>query len=71
MSKFSMMIVGQKRAILLKFQAPSASQIRPLPVLKKSLELVIKKWKAKHDYHHTCEQLKSIRQDLTVREKTQ
>ena len=46
--------------------APTPSQIRPLPVLRKALELVIKKWKANHDYHKTCEQLKSIRQDLTV-----
>jgi len=46
--------------------APHPSQVRPPDVLERALELVIKKWKNKHDYHHTCEQLKSIRQDLTV-----
>lgn len=47
-------------------QAPDASQIRPLVVLKKSLDHVKECWKAKNKYFFVCEQFKSIRQDLTV-----
>ena len=48
-------------------QAPDKSVVRPVAVLKKALELIKSKWISKHNYHHTCEQLKSVRQDLTVR----
>jgi len=46
--------------------APNPSQVRPLQVLKVSLEKVKENYREKKDYRYTCRQMKSLRQDLTI-----
>ena len=45
---------------------PAPDTVRPLPVLEKALDFIRRKWKQEHDYSYACNQLKSLRQDLTV-----
>ncbi|KAI7601593.1 hypothetical protein KC319_g22445, partial [Hortaea werneckii] len=45
---------------------PAPDTVRPLPVLEKALTHIRSKWKKEHNYNYTCDQLKSLRQDLTV-----
>lgn len=44
--------------------------VRPLKVLRQAFELVEQKWAAERDYTYVREQLKAIRQDLTVQQYT-
>lgn len=46
--------------------APDPSTVRPLHVLKDTLELLKQKWKEAANYAYICDQFKSLRQDLTV-----
>lgn len=44
-------------------------QVRPYPILEKAFKLMIKKWKERdkpEEYNYISDQLRSIRQDLTV-----
>ena len=45
---------------------PEAHLVRPQHVLEKSLEFVLDKYEKTSNYRYICEQLKSIRQDLSV-----
>ncbi|KAF8324245.1 SAC3/GANP/Nin1/mts3/eIF-3 p25 family-domain-containing protein [Cantharellus anzutake] len=45
---------------------PDPAQIRPLEVLERTLAELSRRWRQKPDYVWTCDQLKSMRQDLTV-----
>ena len=40
--------------------------IRPIHILMKSLEYVLSKYEKSKDYRYICDQLKAIRQDMTV-----
>ncbi|CAE6417339.1 unnamed protein product [Rhizoctonia solani] len=46
--------------------APDPATIRPLEVLQRTLVELKNKWKVNSDYRWTCDQFKSLRQDLTV-----
>ena len=46
--------------------APDPSTVRPLPILRQTLELLKEKWKNEANYAYICDQFKSLRQDLTV-----
>ncbi|CAG8628334.1 3226_t:CDS:2, partial [Racocetra persica] len=46
--------------------APDPSTVRPLRILKQTLEFLKAKWVEDQNYTYICDQFKSLRQDLTV-----
>jgi hypothetical protein len=63
-------VVGTSQTVLKSYyrltSAPRPENVRPQPVLQKALDILKKKWREVSDYNYVCDQLKSIRQDLTV-----
>lgn len=47
-------------------KAPDPSTVRPLRILKQTLEFLKTKWVEDQNYTYICDQFKSLRQDLTV-----
>lgn len=45
---------------------PNPDTVRPLAVLRKTLDLLKRKWKEENNYSYICDQFRSLRQDLTV-----
>lgn len=46
--------------------APDPDMVRPLHILKQTLDLLKDKWRQEQNYSYICDQFKSMRQDLTV-----
>lgn len=46
--------------------APDPRNVRTLPTLMQTLDLLKKKWRSEGNYNYICDQFKSMRQDLTV-----
>ena len=46
--------------------APNPDDVRPLEVLRKTLDHLKMKWRTDANYTYICDQFKSLRQDLTV-----
>ncbi|KAJ1557774.1 hypothetical protein HK096_005444, partial [Nowakowskiella sp. JEL0078] len=57
--------VLEKRYLRLT-SAPDPSTVRPIHILKQTLELLREKWGMEQNYTYICDQFKSLRQDLTV-----
>ena len=65
-------VVGRSQQLEKRYlrltSAPDPANVRPLPVLKKTLELLKSKWRSEGNYAYICDQFKSLRQDLTVQQ---
>jgi hypothetical protein len=55
-----------KKKYLRLTAAPNPGNVRPPKVLEQTLELLRQEWRADNNYSYICDQLKSLRQDLTV-----
>ncbi len=71
LAEVSKPLIGTSKALEKNFlrltTEPRAEDIRPQAVLKKAMKMVKKRWKKEVvDYKWACEQLKAIRQDLSV-----
>lgn len=42
-----------------------ASSVRPLHILRQTLQLLERKWREEKDYPYVCDQFRSMRQDLS------
>jgi hypothetical protein len=52
--------------LIWSLQAPDPRTVRPLPILRQTLEHLKRKWRDESNYAWVCDQFKSVRQDLTV-----
>ena len=63
-------VVGTSQSLEKKYfrltAPPKPETVRPLPILKQTIDFLIRKWKDEHNYGYICDQFKSLRQDLTV-----
>ncbi|KAI9652211.1 MAG: hypothetical protein M1831_007120 [Alyxoria varia] len=63
-------VVGTSQSLEKEFlrltSAPKPETVRPVPILRETLDLLKKKWRAEKNYGYICNQFKSLRQDLTV-----
>ena len=63
-------VVGRCQTLEKKYfrltSAPNPDHVRPLPILEQMFALLKEKWTKERNYSYTCDQFKSIRQDLTV-----
>lgn len=63
-------VVGRCQTLEKKYfrltSAPNPDTVRPLPILEQTFDLLKLKWTKEQNYSYTCDQFKSIRQDLTV-----
>ena len=63
-------VIGRCQTLEKKYfrltSAPNADTVRPLSILEKSLDFLKRKWRKENNYSYMCDQLKSLRQDLTV-----
>ncbi|KAI8073756.1 SAC3/GANP/Nin1/mts3/eIF-3 p25 family-domain-containing protein [Thamnidium elegans] len=67
---FNYTVVGTSKKLEKQYlrltSAPDPATVRPLSILKQTLELLKDKWRTEQNYTYICDQFKSMRQDLTI-----